>query len=289
MLKKIIIVLFAVVNLFVKANAQTFYRWTEWGAAVGTSQYFGDLNDHYGFHYIRPAFGVFGRYHLNHYIAVRLSANYTKVGYDDSYNTNAYQQERNLSFRSDIFEGALQAEFNFFRFATGEEDSRWTPYLTGGIGAFYYNPYTTFDGEKYYLRPLGTEGQNLGDQYSSRKYSNVAMCFPIGVGVKWWAAPGVNIGLEITDRLTSTDYLDDVSTTYVGADKFAPDPTKLNAAYYLQDPSVLKNPSEPLGRAGKQRGNSSTKDQYMMVQLHVSFQLKTYKCPVNVSAWRSMY
>jgi hypothetical protein len=289
MSKKIILTLFAVVSLLVKVNAQTFYRWTEWGASVGATQYFGDLNDHYGFHFIRPSFGVFGRYHLNHYIALRLSANYAQVGYDDSYNSNAYQQERNLSFRSNIFEGVLQAEFNFFRFATGEEDSRWTPYLTGGIGAFYYNPYTTFDGEKYYLRPLGTEGQNLGSEYSSRKYSNVAMCFPIGVGIKWWAAPGVNIGFEITDRLTTTDYLDDVSTTYVGANKFAPDPTKLNAAYYLQDPSILKNPAEPLGRAGKQRGNSSTKDQYMMLQVHVSFQLKTYKCPVNISAWRSLY
>ena len=34
-----------------------------------------------------------------------------------------------------------------------------------------------------------------------------------------------------------------------------------------------------LGRAGKQRGNSASKDQYLMFTFSISFQLKTYKCP----------
>jgi len=270
-------------------HAQTFYRWTEFGVGAGASQYFGDLNDQYGFKHIRPAFSAFMRYHFNHYIALRVSGTYTQLGYDDKDNSNAYQHMRNLSFRTNIWEGAVQADFNFFRFETGNDENWWTPYLTGGIGAFYYNPYTFYNGDKYYLRPLGTEGQNLGGAYASRKYSNVAVCFPIGAGIKWWAFPGVNMALEITDRLTTTDYIDDVSTTYVGADKFAPDPTSLNAAYYLQDPSVLSNPTQPLGRAGKQRGNSASRDQYMMVQFQISIQLKTYKCPAYMSVWRTMY
>ncbi len=286
---KIVAFILIFLSSFSKLSAQTFYRWTEFGAAGGASQYFGDLNDNYGFHHIQANFGVFGRYHLNHYLALRLSANYTQLGYDDSYNKNAYQNMRNLSFRTNIFEATLQAEFNFFRFETGNMECQWTPYITGGIGAFYYNPYTLYQGDKYYLRPLGTEGQNFGGQYSDRVYGNTALCFPIGVGVKWWLLPGVNMGLEITDRLTNTDYIDDVSTTYVGAEKFAPDPSALNAVYYIQDPSLIKNPGAPLGREGKQRGSSATKDQYLMVQLHLSFQLKTYKCPVNQSYWRTQY
>lgn len=287
MAKKITAFLLAFLFTACSLSAQTFYKWLELGVAGGASQYFGDLNDNYGFRHVKANFGVFGRYNLNHYLALRLSANYTQVGYDDKFNTNPYQNLRNINFQSNIFEANVQAEFNFFRFETGNLECQWTPYITGGIGAFYYNPYTIYNGDKYFLRPLGTEGQNLG--YDERKYSNTALCFPIGLGVKWWLIPGVNLGLEVTDRLTNTDYLDDVSTTYVGASRFAPDPTALNVAYYIQDPSILKNPSAPLGREGKQRGSNATKDQYVMVQLHLSMQLRTYKCPVTPPYWRTHY
>ena len=38
-------------------------------------------------------------------------------------------------------------------------DFNFTPYVTLGIGAFSYDPYAYLNGEKIYLRPLGTEGQ----------------------------------------------------------------------------------------------------------------------------------
>jgi hypothetical protein len=289
MRKKTVFALFFLLAITGRLSAQNVYSWGEYGVAGGATQYFGDLNDNYGFNNIKANFGVFGRYNLNHYLALRLSANYTQVGYKDSYNKNAYQKMRNLSFQSQIFDATLQAEFNFFRFETGSLEHQWTPYITGGIGGFYYNPYTLYNGDKYYLQPLGTEGQNFGAQYADRKYNKLAMCFPIGIGVKWWVLPGVNIGLEITDRLTNTDYLDDVSTTYVGADRFAPDPTALNAPYFIQDPSLINNPSNPLGREGKQRGSSATRDQYLMAQFHISIQIKKYKCPVTPPYWRTHY
>ena len=256
------------------SRAQSFFSASEYGISLGGSQYFGDLNDHYGFHYIRPAGGAFVRLLLNPYISVRGSASYTQVGYADSYNNNPYEQERNLSFHSNIVEGVLQSEFNFARFTTGEDGHRFTPYLTFGIGAFYFAPYANFGGKDYDLRALGTEGQNVG--FDDRKYKRWAMCFPVGAGFKYWIVPGVNLGLEIADRLTTTDYLDDVSNTYVGADKFPNDPQTPNPAFYLQDPSTA---SPQLGRAGKQRGNSQTKDQYLYAQFNISFQFKVYKCP----------
>jgi hypothetical protein len=289
MIKKIKFVTLIIFCLPSILKAQTFYKWTEVGMAVGATHYFGDLNDNYGFKEPKLNLGVFFRYHWNHYIAFRFSANYTKVGYSDSYNSNVYQNTRNLNFQSQIFEGTAQAELNFFRYETGSQEFQFTPYITAGIGAFYYNPYTHYNGEKYFLRDLGTEGQRLGDQYASRKYSNFAICAPVGIGVKWWLLPGVNLGLEITDRLTTTDYLDDVSTNYVGADKFGSYPSVRNAAYFLQDPSLLKNPTQPIGIEGKQRGSSATKDQYLMVQFHLSIQFKTYKCPVTESYWRTQF
>src|SRR5205823_2160793 len=130
----------------------------------------------------------------------------TSIGYEDAFNNNAFYKARNLSFKSDIVELAVQSEFNFTRFTTGEDGRRFTPYLTGGIGAFYFNPYTELAGSKQYLRKLGTEGQNLSG-YEDRKYHSIAVCFPVGIGFKYWIKPGLNVGFEIADRLTLTDYL----------------------------------------------------------------------------------
>ncbi len=257
------------------AYAQTYFTSTEVGLSGGGSQYFGDLNDRWGFKTVNLAYGLYARKHINQYISMKLGVYYTQVGYEDKLNVDLYQKQRNLDFQSNIFEASLQAEFNFFRFVTGDPYHRFTPYLTAGIGAFQYDPYTTYQGSKYLLRPLGTEGQNVG--FDDRKYSNVSACVPIGVGAKFWVKGGVNLSLEIADRLTFTDYLDDVSTTYVGLDHFPLTPK--TPTYALQDRSVEIDPSNPLGRKGKQRGNSSTKDQYIMCMLSVSIHFVTYKCP----------
>ncbi|HTN46088.1 MAG TPA: DUF6089 family protein [Flavipsychrobacter sp.] len=263
-------------------QAQNYYSAGEFGVSLGASQYFGDLNDEYGLKTPNPAIAAFGRYHLNPYISLRANLLYTHVGYADNLSSNPYNRQRNLSFQSNIYEASVQAEFNFFRYHTGEINSRFTPYLTGGVGAFYYNPYAFYNDKKYFLRPLGTEGQQA-EVGQGKSYSRISMCFPVGAGIKYWIRPGINLGVEIANRLTLTDYMDDVSTNYAGSEYFATDPRNPNPAYILQDRSVEVDPNNTLGRRGKQRGNSSTKDQYMMVLINLSFQLKAYKCPAYMS------
>lgn len=259
-----------------RASAQMYFTSAEVGLTAGGSQYFGDLNDRYGIKKVSGAYGIYLRKHYNQYISVRVGGYFTRVGWADSFNTDQYQQQRNLNFRSDIIEASVQAEFNFFRFVTGDPYHRFTPHITLGAGAFMYNPYTTYQGNRYDLRSMGTEGQNLPG-YESRKYGNVSPCFPIGVGFKYWIVGGVNLTVEIADRLTMTDYIDDVSTTYVGVSNFPVNPK--NPAAKLQDRSVELDAGNPLGRKGKQRGNSSTKDQYLMGTISLSWHFKTYRCP----------
>jgi opacity protein-like surface antigen len=267
-----IIMLFAVTT----AKAQEFYSTTEYGVGVGGAQYFGDLNET-TFKYIRPTTGIFIRYHFNPFISARVNFNYAHVGFDDKLSDNPYNRKRNLNFQSEILEASVQAEFNFFRFATGAEGSRWTPYLTGGVGVFRFNPYTYYNDQKVYLQTVGTEGQNHG--YDQHKYTRTSWCFPVGAGIKYWLRPGVNVGIEIADRLTLTDYMDDVSTYYVDRNMFAGNVNNPVPAYYIQDRSLEVTPNEPLGRPGKQRGNPATRDQYLTGILTISFQLKVYKCP----------
>ncbi|MBC7552374.1 MAG: hypothetical protein H7257_00185 [Taibaiella sp.] len=263
------------------ACAQSYYTTTEFSVSLGGSQYFGDLNENYGFKTIAPVYGVYMRKRLGGYIALKAVANYTDVGYDDKMNKVPYEVARNLNFKSNIYEVAVQAEFNFFKFATGDPYHRFTPYITSGIGAFYYDPYTTYKGVKYNLREQGTEGQNAG--YGNRKYGKVSPCFPLGVGIKYWIRPGVNFAFEIADRLTTTDYLDDVSTTYVGVDKFKK-VTVANPSAALQDRSLEVQSEPALGRPGKQRGNSSNYDQYIMATFSLSWHFTTYRCPQDLNA-----
>ena len=281
---RLLVIVFLVALVRSNSYAQsTFFTANEYGLAIGATQYFGDLNEHYSFKTISPAYGVYIRRRMNSYIALKMSGYYTNVGFSDKFNSSVpYKVARNLDFKSKIIEVSAQAEFNFFRYITGDRYYRFTPYLTGGIGAFYYNPYTTYNNKTYYLRPLGTEGQNAG--YNDRKYSTLSVCFPIGAGIKYWLWPGVNLTVEIADRLTMTDYMDDVSQTYVGASKF-PRITTSNPAKALQDRSgEVPGVTEMLGRAGKQRGNSSSSDQYLMAIISLSFNFSTYRCPAEVGS-----
>jgi hypothetical protein len=274
-----IIILIALLFPEFSADAQIFYRRSEFGFAAGGSNYFGDLNTNYGFENVRYSGGVFLKYNFSDYIALKWAGNYAFVGYNDAYSSNPFQKARNLDFRSNIYETVIQAEFNFFQYDVQDFDHRFTPYVTIGMGMFWYNPYTIYDNKQYFLRPLATEGQNF-EQYKNRRYGTTAISFPIGIGVKYWMNKGITVGLEIANRSTSTDYLDDVSATYVGIDKFvdndpSPYPTPSSL---LQDRSVEVQ-AEALGKEGKQRGVSTTFDKYMMMQLTVSFRFPTYRCP----------
>ena len=255
-------------------QAQKYFTAIELGISAGGSQYFGDLNENYGFQTIHPSGGLYLRKRMNMYIALKGEMTITQVSYDDKLNTDLYDRTRNLNFNSQIVEGGLQAEFNFFGFVTGDPSHRFTPYLTGGICAFYYSPYTTYNGQKYALQQLGTEGQNISG-YSNRKYGTMAASFPLGVGIKYWVIGGVNVTVEIADRLTSTDHLDDVSATYVGANNFQ----KNSVALALQDRSAEVTKGSTFGITGKQRGNTASMDQYLVAEVSVSFNFTSYRCP----------
>src|SRR5438045_605138 len=132
MKKTRLIMLVVLVLASVAGSGQMYYTALEAGVSLGASQYFGDLNEHYGLKTPNVAAGAIIRHRLNSYISAKFVANYTNVGYDDQLSDAPFQKERNLNFKSTIVEMALQAEFNFFSYVTGVKEHRWTPYLTGG-------------------------------------------------------------------------------------------------------------------------------------------------------------
>lgn len=264
--------------LSIVANAQSqhneYVQKGEFGITAGLAHYFGDLNTRAAINRPKVALGAFFRKQFGNYVGVRLSAHYAQLGYSDIYSRNEYQNLRNLSFNSNIWEVALQGDFNFFKFIPGDPYYGFTPYITLGVGVFTYDPYAYINGQKEFLRPLGTEGQLIG--YNGRKpYGTLAVCIPLGVGIKYNLTDKINVSFEVAHRFTTTDYLDDVSTTYAGANNFTP----LSTAALLQDRSVEIRPLNPLGVEGVQRGFAKQKDQYIIAEVGITYNISTYKCP----------
>jgi hypothetical protein len=223
--------------------------------------------------------GIFFRKNFGNYIGLRVAANYARLGYSDVYNKhNEFMQRRNLSFNTNIWELAVQGDFNFYRFMPGEPGFSFTPYVTIGASIFNYDPFTFLNDEKHYLRPLGTEGQGSAAYPSRKPYSSMAFAVPFGVGVKYALNSRMNIGFEVVHRFTNTDYIDDVSTTYVEPSVFPPNPDgSPSTAYLLSDRSY--ETGTPIGEKGVQRGNSKQKDQFATAIFYLSFNLQSYKCP----------
>jgi Domain of unknown function (DUF6089) len=251
----------------------------EFGIGVGAGHYFGDLNTRARLNVPKIAATAFFRKNFGNYIALRIGASFAQLGYSDQYNTqNKYMNSRNLSFNSKIWELTLQGDFNFFRFMPGEPQYNFTPYITFGAGVFNYDPYAYFRGRKVFLRPLGTEGQGSSLYKDRKPYSSMAICIPFGGGVKYSLNERVNIAFEVLHRFTNTDYLDDVSKTYVDPVIFAPNPDgSPSDGQLLYDRSYELG--EPIGLINRQRGNSKQKDQFVTAMFHITFNLQSYKCP----------
>lgn len=251
----------------------------EFGIGVGAGQYFGDLNTRGRLNTPKLAASLFFRKNFGNYIAMRIGASFAQLGYSDQYNThNSYMYSRNLSFNSKVWELSLQGDFNFFRFMPGEPEFSFTPYVTIGAGVFSYDPYAYLQGQKYFLRPLGTEGQGSSLYPDRKQYSSMAISIPFGAGIKYAFNDRVNIGFEVLHRFTNTDYLDDVSKTYVSPSVFPLNPDgSTPVALLLSDRSY--EIGEPIGVANRQRGNSQQKDQFITAMFHVSFNLQSYRCP----------
>ncbi len=251
----------------------------EFGVGIGAAHYFGDLNTRAKLNRPKLAAGIFFRKNFGNYIALRVAGNFAQLGYSDIYNThNEFMRRRNLSFNTNIWELGLQGDFNFYRFLPGDPDFRFTPYITLGVSAFNYDPYAYLNGQKYNLRQMGTEGQYDTSYKDRSPYGSMAFAVPFGAGLKYALNDRINIGFEIVYRFTNTDYLDDVSKTYVDASSFPPNPDgSPNPAYLLSDRSY--ETGDRIGAKGRQRGNSQNKDQFVTAMFYVSFNLQGYKCP----------
>lgn len=281
MLKKIILA--GIIGLSVNcadAQYESNVHQGEFGGSIGLAHYFGDLNTTANISKPKFSAGIFFVKQFNNYVGLKVAADYARLGYSDIYSQNEVQRRRNLSFNTNLWEASLSGYFNFFKFMPGVEGYHYTPYVSLGIGVFSYDPYAYLGGQKYYLRPLGTEGQGRDTSLNRSPYSTMGVSFPLTVGFKYSINSSINVFGEIGYRFTNTDYIDDVSTTYADPLSFPtlPDGSP-SPEFLLQDRSYEYG--TPIGVKGRQRGNSLQKDAYVMLHFGVSVNLSSYKCPPN--------
>lgn len=253
---------------FAAMNAQTRkrnFRQHEIGIFVGGSYYIGDLNPSRQFFLSQPAGGILYRFTPNYRYAFRASFNFGNIMGDDSQSEDADQRQRNLNFKSRVYELAVTAEFNFLEYRISNDKHRFSTYLFAGLAVFNFNPLGNLGGGDWVpLQPLRTEGEK-------KKYHLWQMSIPFGIGIKLNVSKRIGIGFEWGPRKTFTDYLDDVSGTYPDLTKNPPNGS-LGALY--------SNRSRYNGDVtNMQRGNPRNKDWYFFYGLTLNIKLNPRKEP----------
>lgn len=214
---------------------------------------------------------------------LRLEATYGTVSGADSTLKNVASSsggryERNLSFRTRIAEATLTAEFYpLYIFVdwsnTDYNPPKLSPYILAGIGVFHFNPQARDStGAWVDLHPLHTEGEGFY-QYPGRKdYNLTQINFPVGVGLKYELSSRVNLRAEVIWRILNTDYLDDVSSTYIDPSTFK---TNLPSNLVQEAESLsARNKNESTNpsynwHVGGIRGDSKNNDTYFSFNIKV--------------------
>lgn len=248
------------------SNSQSPYL--EIGAIGGFSTYSGDLNpttqkiSHGEFRY---SIGGFLRYNFNEYFTAKLGLSAGRISARDFDSQDEGRKARGLQFKSVFIESAFTVEYNILGYDPTFMTKRISPYIFAGVGMVHFNPKTYHNGTWVELQPLRTEGQGLPEFPDRKPYKKIAIAFPFGFGLKVALTDKINIGLEAGLRKTTTDYLDDVSTTYVADD--------IMSERYGEVAAQLANPSGVPKETGAQRGNSEHKDWYAIGGLTISYNL----------------
>lgn len=165
---------------------------SEIGLGLGVFNYTGDLVRTYDLTTSKPAATVFYRNNISRVVSFRTALTLGQVAASDSHNPiDSFAIKRNASFDIFLMEFSSTFEYHFLDWRNDSRRLRFTPYLFAGVGLFGIS----------------------GNAKKTAQYSNVQMCIPMGVGVKYILNPKYYISFEIGMRKTFFDYLDNISAS----------------------------------------------------------------------------
>lgn len=281
----------------------------EVGANVGPIFFLGDLGGNYGVgtKFIKDVNlpttkltkGIYASVHPTEWLGFRVALNQGALTGSDSLikgrgGDEEYRKVRNLNFRSNLWEayGVVELYPTVFLEQYDGLQGQIRPYGVLGIGIFHFNPqalYYNSAGKSSWVNvhDLRLEGQGM-DEYPDRKeYKLTQWEIPMGVGIKYYVKENFYLGFEILHRKTFTDYIDDVSTTYIDANLFekylTPAQAKMARQLYYRENFV---PTGALNRmpTDPQRGNPKLNDSYFSSVLRFGWRLSDGNSPASRAA-----
>ncbi|MBU3714265.1 MAG: hypothetical protein FGM46_04880, partial [Ferruginibacter sp.] len=259
-MKKLLNILFLLFNL--SAFSQNFFT----SVYGGMSNYLGDLQENpVNPLTFRPSGGCGFLYELNSKWLLRFDLTTGSLNGDDKYGLK--NRARNLSFSTSLTEFAFGVEYIFFDLY----ENRVSPYVFLQGGVFKFSPYYKLsNGAKIILYEFDTEGQ--GFYKDRKKYSLRQFCVPFGGGVQWAIKDGLRVGVVVGFRKTFTDYLDDVSTTYIDKDILVQ--KKGGSALAVAYKGNLVPNGGPYPADGTKRGDPTNNDSYYYIGVTLRFRIQ---------------
>ena len=296
-LLQIVAITFLSVVASLTTVAQTQY---EIGLNVGPSNFLGDLGGTQGkgetflkdnnWSMTKVMKGVFFSVVPNEYVSIRASFNFGRLEGDDAIispkgGLEEARKARNSDFKSSLIE--LYAAAEFYPLVITEEDPtdvwhKFRPYGLVGVGVFKFNPkgsYSNSSGAQEWveLKPLRTEGQGMPEYPTRKEYSLTQINVPYGLGLKYFFSERFNMSFEIVNRITFTDYIVDVSTTYIDEaafyNYFGAGSTTADIAAYMANKSTLLTGGvvNPDYTTGSKRGTATNNDAYYSTTIKLGY------------------
>jgi hypothetical protein len=166
--------------------------------------------------------------HFSRKFSAKGSISYIRIAGDDNYfdytapggpfDANFV---RNLHFRNDLKEISLSGiwEINS-NFENPDRRPNWAPYFSLGLAGLLHSPQareaaTALDAlDNPLIPPVQNDWVNLRDQLEKTEkisYNAMAISIPLGFGIRKRITKNIDIGFEVSYRISMTDYLDDVS------------------------------------------------------------------------------
>lgn len=225
----------------------------------------------------KPSFGAYIMAMYQQKIGVRLEASFGEVNGADSAlrkfkASSDGRYESNLSFKSNITDLQLAVEIHPLMFLKYDEKDppRLSPYTFIGAGYYSFDPQANLNGQWFSLQPLHTEGQGFKEFPDRKPYKLNQFNVSTGLGVRYELGSMFNARLEFNYRFLFTDYLDDVSTTYINPSLFNEymSPKMAALAQKLQSRKAEMNPGA-VTNPGDQRGSPASNDSFFTIQLKV--------------------
>lgn len=234
----------------------------------GTASYFGDLCEWGDCFNFRPQFSLGYNYRFTARFSLRGEFSYYRLYATDKGGKNA---RRNLSFRSGNPEVYAAAQFDIFPYTKFYDLRQFIrPYVFAGVGLTNINPKAELDGKWYSLAPLNTEGVD---------YSRFLPIIPFGGGITFKMHPVWDLSFEVAYRLTFSDYMDDVSTTFIDNNTLPPVAAALADRSYEVGVKPWNSNDGQHWAPGHKRGNPGKNDGYLMMGFKVEYTLNPIMRP----------